>query len=595
MGNELNNLGVTFWTEPQNRMVGKFEVIGVGFSNIDASYTSRAFTEFDLQGSLTSRAYRENEINSKFKLMYKNESYLSASLMATTNAFLDATLSIRPHNQMYGIFDILEPTRIYETLNPEKDSLVRSADNYKYLNYGYATTMGVGYSPSNYDILKSYISFDLSKYDFNYIFEEAKLKLYYAGVLSNTDNIRLLYADRNWEETGVTYANRPLSRKLITTEYTINEIEQYIEFNILDSIRDIINKDVEDFGFIIETDNSSNQDIFFARESNKSPELNLKYFDTRIPSISNSDLNGTVLFIGIGNNDLSATLKIHTDYADDDLNGTMWIHRYDVKENTDLNSYVAFNQPDLTATALFRRVGDSDLSAVLKVYDYKMNEQAGIVRISTPDLNSTFALDIVDYLDSYVVFKQISDINATVNVVITSMLDATLTIRRDEENILFSSVGISTPQISARLVSRAHGDSDLNSFMYIKSDEEKFIPAKIGVNTPEIDAKLITKALGNSDINATVKITISKNNDLDFVTAISTPDLNATLSNDSANVLESIMHVGNPELYSSLILRAYAENDLIATLRPKVIGIDDLDSYIQIINKYQSGAYYYII
>lgn len=596
MNNELNkDLGIVFWIEPHNKMEGKFKLFGVGDSDLNAKYISRIGRYSDLNSTLILRAYEESDVESTFRLMYRNESTIDANVLARVSNSLDSILSIRPHNQMFGLIDIIEPIRVNETLTPNKDAFVRSSNEYKYLNYGNATSMSIGYIQSSDDILKSYISFDLSKYDSNYVFEDAKLRLYYIGSISNIDNIKLSYADRNWKEDGITYANRPLAKELVADKYTINTNEGYIEFSILDSIVSIIEKDRENFGFILESDNSLKQDIFFTRESSRPPELNIRYFDTRVPSTGRSELNGTALFIGIGNSDLNSHLTIHTDYAETDINATLWLHRYDTPESKDFVSKVSSSQPDLNATAFFYRVGNGDLESTLRVYEYTFRDAEASIDVITPDLNSTFATGITSYLDSYVDIRETYDVNAYFNTMQTSMLNSTLAIRRNEYADTSFVLSSNKPDINATLLSRSYGESDLSSFVYIYGDKELFVEANVGIGYPELNIKLRAKAIGEDDLSVTLISRALRNKDVDSCYGASTPELNAHLLAHSASWLDSVAILNNPELYSRMTSRAYKENDLSVTLRPKVIGINDLNSYIRVINKQQSGSYYYII
>lgn len=568
---EFNDLSTIMWVSPSNKMNGKFSIYANGDEWLDSFLIGRAVDENSLSGSFTTRAIKNNDLNSTFKLMYKDESTLNGHLLSTSADYLDSFLSVRPHNQMYGLFEILEPPRVTDKVSAIQDSTTRSLNDYKYLNYGKTSQMMVGNKDG--DIQRLFIQFDISEYSSPLVVEKAKLRLYYNATFLNENNLRLGLADRVWEEQGITDANRPLINKIITTDYELNTIDKYIEFNVYDIMQDIFNGEINNDGFILESINDTNNlsDTFFTRESHKPPELNITYFDTRVWTATKSELKGSLFTIARDSNDLAGHFQLHTDYAHNDLSGTLWIHRYDTPEYDYNKGYLSINTPDLNSFITVYLLDDNFMDGYFKIQQYGNNYLDTKLTINIPELNGSLFVKYYDDLASH------------------------LHIRAYDYRDLNTVISISNPELNGTFISRSYGDNDLNGILRIEQGEESSLNSQLYINTPELNGKLITKVHESNDLNSILRIRRNEIDELHGSFSINKPELNGTLIAEVASSIVGTLYVQNPDLDSVIVIRAYDEYDLNGYFRPKVMGIADLNSYIRVINKSKEKTYFYIL
>ncbi|MFF3147464.1 DNRLRE domain-containing protein [Streptomyces sp. NPDC057927] len=567
-----DSLEVLWVSQHKNKMDGIFNIYGNVNSDLNSSIISRAGHESELASTVTIRVDREKHLNSTLKLMYKDQSQISSYFTSTSLSLLDSFLKIRPHNSMYGIFDILEPSRINDKLNPIKDATTRSIEAYKYLNYGKASQMMIGNNDG--DIQRSFLDFDLSQYSDVHVIEKAKLRLYYSGMLSNTNSIELALVDRTWNEINITDANRPLHSTVISNEYEINTLEQYIEFDIFDTVNATIKNEIDNFGFVLQSNNIENglSDTFFTRESHRQPYLDIVYYDTRVWTTGKSELKSTLLTVGIGNKDLNSTFELKTDWDKNDLLSTLFIHRYDTPVWTEINATIrGISRPNISAKMTVARHDNNDLLGVLKIRKNETRDYPAKIIVSKPELHAT------------VYTKYYNEINGLLNI------------RIQRESKLSTQLIVNKPELVGRFITRIQRTNELTSVLHIKQSEKNEVISKLIISRPEIRATLTTKAFGNSDLNGNVLIYGNEEETLETKLTINTPELNGTLIAQLVNDIDGQLGITKPEVKAVLTGRAIRERDLNSFLRPKVLKVNDLNSQLQISNKHMVRSYFYIL
>lgn len=587
----------TLFVSPKNLMQGKFNIIALGDSHLDSTMTIRVPDNNNLTATLSVRAETNNDFKSKLEVKYRGNSDLWATMIPMSSEFIDAMLEIRPNGRMFGIFDIIEPPRITERLNPIKDATTRSLEEYKYINYGKTSTMLVG--NSNGDIQRSFLGFDFGINSDSLVIEKAKLKVYYSGNLKNKHALELWTVDRDWHETGITDANRPLSDTFLTNQYTINEVDRYIEFEVLNYVRGVASKEIDGYGVIIQSNNNSDEltDSLFTRESSRKPELEFTYFDTRVWSTGRAELNSEMFVYGTGRSELNAMLDVKTDWDDNTLSATLFVHRYDTPEWTELDSTIAVSMPELQSFMTTVQTGSSDLDSRIAVRRDRIEDRTSLLTISNPELRACVFVKHYDELEAQLHIRayEENDFQSIINVSnpeIQSIfevkyrddLEAHITIQQNIEETIFGNLATSNPELVGHLTPRVIRDNDLTSVMSVRVSMSDELTSTLSVGQPELISAMVIRAVGNEDLESTLTPKFSVSYELDSFLTISNPVMSGELNprvirvNDLTSTLTAYT-LGMDELISTL---GVSSNELSGTFTPRVFRTSDLESEISI-------------
>lgn len=594
MKEEYSDFSGILWVAPRNLMHGKFTLYAPGESNLESNVRARAYVENDLNASVTIASRKTSELTASLELKYNDQDELLSTIQAMSSEYVDATLEVRPHGMLFGIFDILEPPRITEKLKPSKDSTTRSHTDYKYINFGQATTIMVGKTVD--EELRSYIDFDFSKYPKSLIAEKAKLRLYYSGTLSY-DSYQLWTVDRAWDEDSITDANKPLLKKLVTKEYEINLMEGYIEFNILDTIQKIIDGSEEFYGFALYSDYPNLTDSFNSKESMKPPYLDFTYFDTTVWSIAKNELDAT-LFIYSGNNsDLASTLSVKTDKGEEDLDATLFVHRADTPLEFDIDSSVGLSYPEITATLQTAQTGYSDLLSRLTIRKDKVEHFEATVGSSLPELNANLFISYYDDVSGEFILRALdkSDLNSSLNISTPEIqsklelkyrddIDAELIIRQNIGGEFESSFGITQNELLGNVRARAYETNDLSSTLTIQQYSKSEVISKLAITQNELALTLTSRAISNSELSSTVTIRALEKDDLVSSVSATQNELTAKLrtmaKGDSS--LEATLSIRTLENKEIKALMGTTQNELNVTFFAYSRGNEDLPATLSI-------------
>lgn len=602
-----NEIRGTLFVNSRNSMKGKFNIIAIGNNDLDSSINVRAVTNNDMESRITIRVQRDEDIVSRIDVKYRDNEDIHGFMIPMSSDYLLAGVDIRPNGRMFGIFDIIEPPRVTDKLIPIKDSTTRTHVDYKFINYGNTSTMMVG---SNADeVLRSFIQFDFAPYPQSLVVINAKIRLYLGSKLLNRSTLQLWTADRKWDETGITDANRPFSNIMVSDTYTINDNENYIEFEVLDYVQEIITSGkVNDFGLIIKSkdDTSYLSDSFFTRESSKKPYLEFTYFDTRVWSTDKSDLTSTLFTYGASVKDLNSTLTVKSDRGNDDITATMYVHRYDTPVFYEQKGFIAISQPEVKSTMIVAKAETYDFVAKITVRRSKIEDVLSTLDISVPELHSTMYIKHRDDLQSSMIIRANgeSDLTSTMSVSVPELystlyvmyrddLIGHLTIQQNIEDFIASTLTVNQGEINGYLVGRALDGSDLASKLSVRVIEENNLISMVNITSPELIGTLLVVEV--SDIDSTILI---RQNDKSILVSSLTsnmPELTSTLNIMVSEFLDAYITVNIPEINSNMHIRAIDNNDIQSFMYPRVINVSDLNAYLNTINKYRSGAYYYIL
>jgi hypothetical protein len=623
-------------------MFGDFTLYALGDDTLNAFFTVYLPRNNDLDAIFSPRVERYEDLDATFEVMYGSESSLDSTIMIMSPSDIPATLEVRPSARMFGLFDLYEPPRIEVDLPPIKDANVRNSNEYTYVNFGTINGMEVGRGYGE-DFI-SYVDFDLEQFEPSTVFEEAKLRLNYAGTLKDGTQIELRKVTRMWTETGITYASRPASSEVISDTFIHNKEDKYIEFDFMDYVNRIVRDEEEDFGFaIFEVGQFNKTNTFLTKENHNPSHLYLKYYDSRVQSYGDDTLDATLFAVGTGTSDLDATFEVHSTYGFDDLSATFYAHRYDTPYPTDLQAFFYVSRPDLTSIFFNYATGNSDLDGTLLTKIPRFDFLDSMLNVSKPDLESTFevkhhenidatlhvrALGESDlgarfltsrpeidsmlevrfykHLDGTFVVQQAEteDIDATfgvsrqevdsiLEVKSHSNIDATFIVRQRENEDLSSILVSTKPEIDATFRAMIYAEDDIESTFYVRALGKSDIGAVFLTSRPKIDAKLEVKYHDNIDATFVVR-----RNETDVVNAIfltSRPEIDAFVQPRIHDDLSAMLGISRRDIDGTFAPRAIDWKDIDAIFYPRVVGVSDLNARIAVDASSTRTGYYFIM
>lgn len=588
----------------ENKMSGRFILYRSGESDLESSLLIKIRDNDNIIGQLSVRTQKHYQIDASLDVKYRGNDDLESVIEAVSSSFLDASIEVRPHNRLFGKFELHEAPRVEVRLPPLADASTRSRDDLQTINYGDTKSMltGVG-TDENFE---SFVSFGELKDripDLK-ILESVKLRLYYINLPLHA-NIELHQPHTLWREMGITHANKPYSLELLSDQYTLNTRERYIEFDVLDIAQRWESYDLINYGFIIKT--SNNETIsFFTKESGIPPLLIVKYITSQIYSINRSELESTLFIYGRGYKEFTGYLQVHSDVGIESLDSFLYVHRIEVPVFYEVPSLITVNRPDMRSELVVSRREESNLESTITVANKLAKELEFNIVTSIPDLHGYINLDPNATLKSTLTVAIVKNEDCDSTIIISQQdmvgsltvsqykktqedLLGLLVVQSTKDEDLDSVILISQRDLGGELVVRALGEEDLDSEITIPFYEDK--EANMTASVPDLYSEIVIKY--KHEIDAT--LWIKEKEFLDSVIDVrQINDLEATITTKEIHETEALITVNVPDLGGFLHPRVPGETDLDSLLSVRKRDVSDLDSFI-LVKGLSNGAYYFII
>lgn len=595
---------ITVKNKLSNRMNGSFILYSSSIEELESTLLIKKPSGDDLNLLLSVRAPRELDLNVTLDIKYRGNDYIDTEIEAIAGSYLDSIIEVRPHNQMYGKFELLEAPKIEVGLEPIADATTRSRSDLQTINYGDTRSMLTGKSQE--EEFKSFIqfsSFTESIPDLKYL-EGVKLRLYYINFPAGS-NIELHQPNTLWREMGVTYANQPFSIELLSSQYTNNLKERYIEFDLLEVALKWQDFSLDNLGFIVTT--SSNEAIsFFTRESDKSPLLIVNYISSKVYSIGRSELEAGLFINGKGQKDIAGTITVKSDVGLDYLISNIYVHRKEDPLDFDTESYIAASRPEINSSLIIAKRTQSELDALLTIRSSKNLELDSAINVNNPDLISTITVDPkislsslltvskkeTSSLDAFIIVNQ-RDLGATIDVSKYKKhiddIDAEITVKSGEEEFLESSIYISRQDLNGVLTVRAFGEEFLDSSLEIPFYNSQ--DSMISISRPDVPSMLMVKYIDQIDGFLEIK----ERNYLESVIDVKNiNELESFITVKQINETESEIIINQPDLSGYITPRIEGIEDLSVLAMIRKRDVSDLNS-IMVIRGKGNRNYVFII
>ncbi|RJE90662.1 DNRLRE domain-containing protein [Paenibacillus sp. 1011MAR3C5] len=552
-----------------NKIEGVFKLYAVDDSDIETSFVVATRDNSDLDMELSVKVRREADLNSTFDVKYRDSDDIEATFEVVGSSYLESTLEIRPNNRMFGRFELLPAPRVNQLISSVEDSTTRSREDLRTLNYGDSQKMMIGRifdADLGEDYLESFVKFgDVSKNLMDLaILEEASLRLYYTGDFYDTVNIELCLPNQNWQERGITHANKPLPSELITDKFTINKDKRYIEFDIKETFMHWFNGDIKNFGFLIRSNNGYSTS-FYTRESSRPPVLNINYISDQVYSAGRSEIESTMFIIGKGYSDINATFEVHSDYGFDEREATLYVHRAEVPLEEDLDSLIAISKPDQNVTFRIALRDEDDKDITIAVIAKKNEEFKSYISVSRPEIDGMIAVD-----------PNIS-------------MPITIEVKGEEKEDFVSFLTVTRGKIELGFKVRAIDHGDLSSTIEVPNYD--YLDSVITVSNPDLEMTFDIHTIDLKDVTFVVK----EKEYLDATFLVyQHSNLDMSFDIKYANEIDATFVVSKPELSGYFYPRAIGEDELELTYQIRQLDASDLDIFLTVKGE-DSGAYYFIL
>ncbi|WP_019639011.1 DNRLRE domain-containing protein [Paenibacillus fonticola] len=571
---------ITVKSRLSNRMGGSFILYRSVDEELESTILIKKSTGNDLNSILSVRTLRELELNATLDIKYRGNDEIESEIEAMAAEFLDSVIEIRPHNQMYGKFELLEAPRVTVNLPPIADATTRSRSDLQTINYGDAKSMLTGRSSE--ELFNSFIqfaNFEASIPDLKYL-ESAKLRLYYINFPINS-NLELHQPDTVWREMGITHANQPYSVELLKNQYVINTKERYIEFDVLDVALKWQEKSLDNFGFIIKT--SDDRTLSFStRESDKPPLLIIEYITSQVYSIGRSELESGIFIYGKGHKEITGMITVKSDVGIEWFDSLLYVHRREdpLYEYREANIAVNRREVDSSLTVVIR--DHDEVDSLITVRYNSTTELISMMAVSKPDLAGIIAVDPNISLPSEmtVSIKEISTLDSVITVNQRDLgavlevsdykrnlneLGAEITVITEKESLLESVITVSKPDISANILVRVQDCDTLDGILEVPQYEN--LSSSITVSHPDLNSTISVKHASQID---------------GFIEVKEREYLDSVIDIKNISELVSIITVNQFDDTESEII--VSQPDLAGFLSPRVEGIEDL-SVLALIRK----------
>ncbi|WP_342423198.1 DNRLRE domain-containing protein [Paenibacillus sp. FSL E2-0178] len=628
---EVNDISsvITIKNRLSNKMDGSFVLYRTNDEDIEANLVIKQHNGDDLRSVIGIKVEKHHDIDASIDVMYRGNTEIQGGIEAIAVNFLESYIEVRPHNQMFGGFELFEAPRVEVTLSPVADATTRSRDDLRTINYGDTRSMLTGKSPDEeFGAFVQFADFQNSIPDLKFI-ESAKLRLYYASFPLDSD-LALHQPNTIWRELGITDANKPHSVELLHDSYTINTIDRYVEFDIMETALRWQSGTLENYGLILST-TDDNRLTFLTRESDRSPQLIIKYVTSQVYSIGRSEMESSIFVYGKKNYDISGVLTVDSDVGIYNLESYLYVHRQADYLYSDIPSKIPISKPELFSFLTIQKREYTEIDATLTVAVHSMTEVESNVSSSKPDIDSSLTIDPKISLASLITIAKpmTEDINflfaiskpdlaSTLTVSdhtrANNYLDSELTVRTEYESFMDSTLSISIRDMAGLLTVRAIDQIDMDGIIQVP---DKFdVDSTLGYSHPDLKGTITIRAIGNEYLDSSIEVPYYE--DLPSTFGYSHPDLSAVLTvtytsevdgemyvkdkeyldglidvkkiNEisgylmvkAVNQIDSEISVNRPELFGYLSPRVVGENELIAEILIKKRNVADLNSYISV-------------
>lgn len=507
-----NDIYTEIEIQPNNSFQAKYKLIAVGQSEKHIEIVARPEKESTTLSELISRALRFSNKDTYLNVMYRSNSDILTEIQPIGYNNMLAEIEVPPHNRMYAIYEIQQPPIVTDIFNPTQDSFTREHLSYQSINYGSNSSMVVGRSQD--DIWRSFVQFDLSSINSSYVLKETYLRLYYRGASPAHLKLEILNADSAWQESNITHLNRPSPIQLISSNFIINEQAGYIEFDVLDVVKDWIALNKVNNGFIIRLSNETEfgQTTFYTRETNKSSELIVKYYDSRIFSQGRSQHLTEIFVYKADESIVESEITVKSDYGFSRMDTEIYVHRVEVPLDADILTEICITKPYVF----------TEITASIPVDADKITAEISARRSEERSINVEIAVSRpIIFAEIYVKHTSDIDIEIVPRLLRKSEIDACITINKPyipieitpvihDESTIDAEISITKPHVDAEIIVPTNDENSILVEIEALDIWTSTVPVDIFINKDALPVEITPRVTKERNLQTVIHITKPK-------------------------------------------------------------------------------------
>lgn len=603
---------------PKNSFTAKFILFAVGSSHIDTEVISRIGDIDDIKTEISARAYTSETKDVYLNVMYRGNSDVFVEIQPIGYNNIPAEIQVPPNNRMRVMFEVQQPPIVTNTSIPTQDSFTREHIDYQTINYGANSTMVVGRSED--DIWRSFVQFDLSSVNPSYVLTESYLRLYYKGARPDYIKLEILNADKRWNEFSITHLNKPNPIKLISNEFTINDNYGYVEFDVLNIVKDWVALKTDNNGFVIRVANETEfgQITFNTRESIRPPQLIVKHFDSRIFSQGRSHCVTEIFAIHRGNSDKLTEVTVTSAFAESVLDTYLYVHRVEVPVESETFAEILVNKKyvpiEITSAIPVKENIETELAirvprekrlpmeiavnrpetlAEIKCVISDANEIDTIVTANKPfvytEISASLLRDSEVLLEIDIDKKPMSNKHAEITV--TKPAVATeVSSRVGRNKDLYTAIGVTRTTIDVEIFSKYRSEIWVEIEPNIKSD----VQTEITATKPYIDVSLTVKQYGDERLDTEIFVSYLSETHAEIdVKAVSQVDAEIDIKLISQVLTE--ISVTRKEVLTTIVIPTWVDYWVHTEIRPRILKVSNVPTMIRVGGYVEGGSYAFII
>ena len=476
--------GITI--NPQNKMRGYIDIIGMGDSNLNSSLVIRQAYEEELDSTINiSKKYEKPELDSSMVVAQRDFSTL------------DSSIALNPSGRMRGFVDIVQPPKKVKKIYPIKDSVVRQSA--PTINYGDSQQMLAGESKEGKFI--SYLGFDLELPD-NIDIESIKLVLHKQYDTPRRFLMGLYEISDDWDEYDITWSFRSYDEGYIT-QFPIPMEAGRVEADLTD-FEWVEGKK----SFIIRPRNYAFSELtaFGTRESLAPPYIEVTYYEI-VNNVGSYSLESNITVRSSSKRDISASIDVQSSYVYSKLDGLLEIEEKQGRK-------------ELEGSILVIELRYIDIGGGLEIEKkfQKAEIDSFIIIPYRTFLESSIEIerkDKEDNLNSILIIRAYTEEDLDVILDIEgknkdSELDSSITIKRDNDEDLETEL----------VIENKYNDINLNSSIVVARVESKYLDSTLSLERKDkeisIDVGLIVQRKEDIDLDSSIEIPrYDKNTEID--------------------------------------------------------------------------------
>ena len=602
--------------KPNNSFKAKFKLIAVGNSDKEVEITSRPLRENDSFAEIYSRALGVETKETYLNVMYRGNSDVFTEIQPIGYNNMLTEIEVPPHNRMWAIYEVQQPPIVTDIFNPTQDAFTREQSAYESINYGQGSSMVVGRSKD--DIWRSFVQFDTASIDKAYVLTESYLRLYYKGSVPSDIKLEILNADSAWQETNITNLNKPNPIDLITSDFSVNVQEGYIEFDVIDIVKSWVALEKINNGFIVRISNETTfgQATFNTRESHMPPELVVKYYDSRIFSQGRSQQLTEIFAYLRRHSNKNTEITVSSVFAFSRQDTEIYVHRIEVPLDSDILTEITANKLYVPVQIIASIRDKSEVPIEIGIRTPEESRIDAEITISRPAVLTTINSARRDKLEidtlisvtkpsvkieiSVPAYKY-SQILAEVEVpeTWTSLAYTEIHVSKDtakveitprvaRENSLQTAIYISRPKVETEIEVRYRNDIWVEIEPNIKSD----VKTEISATKPYIEVEISVYGYDKSEVDVEIFVAYT-DNVLTEIDAKAVSQVETVIDIKVVSQISTEISASRRKVNTVITVPTWADYDVVTAIEPRILMVDNIYTIIQVGSK--GGAYAFII